>query len=453
MTPTVQRPGPILAVVCLAFFMTMLDTTVVNIALPDLQQRLGASLDQALWVVNGYTLVFAVLLLTFGRLGDRYTPRTMFLAGLAAFTIASALCGLAQDPAQLIVARALQGVGAAMLMPQTLTLITTTFPPDRRGFAFGVWSGVAGLATIAGPTVGGLLVDTLTWRSVFLANIPLGLIALVGAYLLLPYGDSRRARLDLVGMLLSTGGLFAIVFALLEGQRYGGPAVVVGLVLLIAFVVHQYRTQGGVPLVPFDLFGRQNFAVMNVVLMAALFATVALLLLYTFYLQTVRGLTPIEAGLMLAPPSLATLLISPVAGRLADRVHPRLVVPPGLALFGVGFVLLLAASDLDTHVLGLLPGMVVCGIGAGAVFAPANALALRDVPPASAGAASGVISTLRQVGTLLGAVVVGAILQAGAGDLDPNAYRAALTTANWTVIGVLAGTAIIAFSARRPAGR
>ncbi|WUH98424.1 MFS transporter [Spirillospora sp. NBC_00431] len=459
-----DRSGPVLATVCVAFFMTMLDTTIVNIALPDIQDRLDASLTQALWVVNSYTLVFAVLLLTFGRLGDRYTPRTMFLAGLATFTVASALCGLAQDPTQLIAARGLQGAGAAMLMPQTLTLITTTFPLERRGFAFGVWSGVAGLATVAGPTAGGLLVDTLTWRSIFLVNLPLGLVALAGGYALIPERASRRVRaagLDLAGILLSAGGLFLTVFALLEGQRYDWQASIVvlggaGLVLLAGFLLHQRTRQDGAPLLPFELFGRQNFTLMNAVLMAALFATVALLLVYTLYLQSVRGLTPAEAGLVLAPPAVATLLISPVMGRLADRVDPRLVFPPGLALFATGFLLLLAASGRDTDVLLLLPGMIVCGVGAGIVFAPANALAMRDVPPALAGAASGVISTLRQVGTLLGAVVVGAVLQAGVseapatGRFDQDAYTDAMPAAIWTVVGVLTVAAIASTRTHRP---
>jgi EmrB/QacA subfamily drug resistance transporter len=459
-----DRSGPLLATVCVAFFMTMLDTTIVNIALPDIQHRLDASLTQALWVVNSYTLVFAALLLTFGRLGDRYTPRTMFLAGLATFTLASALCGLAQDPTQLIAARGLQGAGAAMLMPQTLTLITTTFSPERRGFAFGVWSGVAGLATIAGPTAGGLLVDTLTWRSIFLANTPLGLIALAAGYAVISKHASRRRHasgLNLVGMLLSTGGLFLAVSALLEGQRYDWQAPIValgglGLVLLVGFVLHQRTTQAGAPLLPFELFARQNFTLMNAVLMAALFATVALLLIYTLYLQSVRDLTPTEAGLILAPPPVATLLISPVMGRLADRVDPRLIFPPGLALFAAGFILLLAGSGQDTDVLALLPGMIICGVGAGIVFAPANALAMRDVPPRLAGAASGVVSTLRQIGTLLGAVVVGAILQAGVSDtsttsrLDHSAFTDAMPAAIWTVVGVLAVTAIATTRTQKP---
>ncbi|SDS53798.1 MFS transporter [Jiangella sp. DSM 45060] len=441
---TRERSGPVLATLCVAFLMTMLDTTIVTIALPDIQHRLDASLTQALWVVNGYTLVFAALLLTFGRLGDRYTPRTVFLAGLATFTVASAWCGLAQDPVQLIAARGLQGAGAAMLMPQTLTLITTTFPAERRGFAFGVWSGVAGLATVAGPAAGGLLVDTLTWRSVFLLNLPLGLIALAAGHALIPRQAPRRdhaSGLDVVGMLLSTGGLFLAVFALLEKEWYAG---VLGLVLLAGFALHQRRRQTGSPLVPFELFGRRNFTLMNAVLMAALFATVALLLIYTLYLQSVRDLTPAEAGLILAPPAVATLLISPVMGRLADRVDPRLVFPPGLALFAAGLLLLLAASGDDTDVLWLLPGMLLCGVGAGIVFAPANALALRDVPPALAGAAAGVISTLRQVGTLLGAAVIGAVLRAGSAD----GYTDAMPAAIWTVVGVLVLTAIVTVRTR-----
>ncbi|MFI6294798.1 MFS transporter [Nonomuraea sp. NPDC050790] len=429
--------GAVLATVCLAFFMTMLDTTIVNIAIPDLRTGLGASLDQALWVLNGYTLAFAVLLLTFGRLGDRHGHRAVFLAGLAVFTVASGLCGLAQDPAQLIAVRVLQGAGAALLMPQTLSIIVTTFPPDRRGTAFGVWSGVAGLATIAGPAVGGVLVDVLTWRAVFLINLPLGVLAFVAARFVLPHGGAAtRVALDPVGVLLSSAGLFVLVFALVGGEPH---LTVLGGLLLGAFLAHQHSAQARTPLLPFRLFRDRNFALMNAVLMAALFATVGLLITYTLYLQSVLGLTPTQAGLMLAPPSLATLVISPLAGRLADRVPPRLIFGVGLSVFAAGFVLLALFSDGRTDAVALLPGMLLCGVGAGAVFAPANALAMRKVPPELTGAASGVVSTLRQVGTVLGASVVGAILQTGK-DLVH-----AMPTALYTVAALLLATAVAAF--------
>ncbi|TDD21615.1 MFS transporter [Nonomuraea diastatica] len=433
----------VLATVCLAFFMTMLDTTIVNIAIPDLQAGLGASLDQALWVLNGYTLAFAGLLLTFGRLGDRFGHRSVFLAGLAVFTIASGLCGLAQDPAQLIAVRVLQGAGAALLMPQTLSIIMAVFPPDRRGAAFGVWSGVAGLATIAGPAVGGVLVDTLTWRSVFLINLPLGVLAFVAARIVVPPGGSPgqgRAALDPIGVLLSAG-LSVLVFALLGGEPY---LAVLGGLLLLAFLAHQRSAQDRTPLLPFRLFHDRNFALMNAVLMAALFATVGLLIAYTLYLQAVLELSPTQAGLMLAPPSLATLIISPLAGRLADRVSPRLIFGLGLSLFAAGFVLLALFSDGRTNALALLPGMILCGVGAGAVFAPANTLAMREVPPELTGAASGVVSTLRQVGTVLGTTVVGAILQT-----ETNLVQV-LPAALYTVVAVLLATAVAAWWTRRP---
>ncbi|MEU6718725.1 MFS transporter [Nonomuraea sp. NPDC046802] len=435
----------VLATVCLAFFMTMLDTTIVNIAIPDLRADLGASLGQALWVLNSYTLAFAGLLLTCGRLGDRYGHRSVFLAGLAVFTIASGLCGLAQDPAQLIAVRVLQGAGAALLMPQTLSIIMTVFPPDRRGAAFGVWSGVAGLATIAGPAVGGVLVDALTWRSVFLVNLPLGVLAFVAGRVVIPPGGTpgrRRAALDPIGVLLSSAGLSVLVFALLGGEPY---LAVLGGLLLIAFVAHQRSAQRRTPLLPFRLFHDRNFTLMNAVLMAALFATVGLLITYTLYLQSVLELSPTQAGLMLAPPSLATLIISPLAGRLAGRVDPRLIFGLGLSVFAAGFVLLALFSDGRTNALALLPGMLLCGVGAGAVFAPANALAMREVPPELNGAASGVVSTLRQVGTVLGTTVVGAILQT-----ETNLVQA-MPAALYTVVAVLLTTAAATWWTRRPA--
>ncbi|MCF6476480.1 MFS transporter [Nonomuraea sp. MG754425] len=435
----------VLATVCLAFFMTMLDTTIVNIAIPDLRADLGASLGQALWVLNSYTLAFAGLLLTCGRLGDRYGHRSVFLAGLAVFTIASGLCGLAQDPAQLIAVRVLQGAGSALLMPQTLSIIMAVFPPDRRGAAFGVWSGVAGLATIAGPAVGGVLVDALSWRSVFLVNLPLGVLAFVAGRVVIPPGgtpDQRRAALDPLGVLLSSAGLSVLVFALLGGEPY---LAVLGGLLLIAFVAHQRSAQRRTPLLPFRLFHDRNFTLMNAVLMAALFATIGLLITYTLYLQSVLELSPTQAGLMLAPPSLATLIISPLAGRLADRVNPRLIFGLGLSAFAAGFVLLALFSDGRTNALALLPGMLLCGVGAGAVFAPANALAMREVPPELNGAASGVVSTLRQVGTVLGTTVIGAILQT-----ETNLVQA-MPAALYTVVAVLLATAVATWWTRRPA--
>lgn len=464
--PTDRNPvgfAGVLATVSVAFFMTMVDTTAINIAVPDLQDRLDASLGQALWVINGYTLTFAVLLLTFGRLGDRYGHRRVFVAGLVTFTLASGLCGLAQEPSQLIAARMLQGIGAAMLMPQTLAIITTVIPPQRRGVAFGIWSAVAGLATIAGPTLGGVLVDTLTWRSVFLLNLPLGAIAIAATYRLIPHRTPTAApgrRLDVTAVALSTAGLVLVVFTLIEGQRYEWHPLVlatggVGITLLGGFWLHQRTRQTKAPLLPFELFARRNFVVMNAVLMAALLATAALLLTATLYLQSVLRLSPTEAGLLLAPPAVATLLISPVAGRLADRLDPRLLLVPGLALFAGGFVLLLAASDTTTgNGLALLPGMAVCGIGTGLVFAPANALAMGDVPPALAGAASGVLTTTRQLGTLLGAAVTGAIIQAGiageisAGQALRESYADTMPAALWTVVGVLLLTAIATLRTR-----
>src|ERR1700731_2755215 len=260
----------VLVFLSLGFFMILLDTTIVNIAIPAMISGLHSSLDQILWVLNAYLLVYAVLLITAGRLGDYFGQRRLFMIGLLVFTVASALCGLAQDGNQLVAARILQGVGGAILTPQTLSIITVIFPPERRGAAFGVWGGVAGVAAVTGPTLGGFLVTYINWRWIFFVNLPVGLIALAGAFLVVP--DIRpglRHRLDIIGVVLASAGLFGIVFGLVEGQRYDwgaiwGPITIPeiiagGVVILALFVVFEgFQAE---PLLPLGLFGDRNFSV------------------------------------------------------------------------------------------------------------------------------------------------------------------------------------------------
>src|SRR5262245_54126802 len=254
--------------------MTLLDLTIVNIAIPDMINRLHASLDDVLWVLNAYALVLAVLVITAGRLGDLLGPRTMFVAGIAVFTAASAACGFAPNPAWLIAFRAVQGIGAAMLIPQTLALVTMTFPPERRGAAFGVWGAVAGLATIAGPTLGGLLVTAFDWRWLFFVNLPIGAAVLAVAFFIIPAGQPGRPhRFDILGVGLASLALLAICYGLVEGQRYDWGTVTsfisiplilaVGVVLLGVFLWVQKTRQDREPLVPFVLFRSRNFSLMN----------------------------------------------------------------------------------------------------------------------------------------------------------------------------------------------
>src|ERR1700760_3849318 len=268
------NPWAVLVVVSLGFFMTLLDLTIVNIAIPDMINRLHASLDGVLWVLNAYALVLAVLVITAGRLGDLIGPRIMFAMGIAVFTVASAACGLAPSAGWLIGFRAVQGLGAAMLMPQTLTIITNTFPAERRGAAFGVWGAVAGVATIAGPTLGGLLVTAFDWRWIFYVTLPIGVIVLLITPIIIPdLRLGRRHRIDIPGVLLASAGLLAICYGLVEGQKYNWGKITgfisiplilgLGVVLLLAFLLVQRLTQDKEPLVPFALFRDRNYSVVN----------------------------------------------------------------------------------------------------------------------------------------------------------------------------------------------
>ncbi len=415
------NPWLVLLVLTTGFFMILLDLTIVNVAIPAMSAGLNTTLDQILWILNAYILVYAVLLITAGRLGDLFGQRSMFAIGLAIFTLASALCGFSQNAGELIAARILQGIGGALLTPQTLAIITSLFPPERRGAAFGVWGGVAGLATVAGPTVGGAIITYIDWRWIFFINVPIGIAALVATFLIIP--DLRPGRhhgWDIVGVILATAGLFGIVFGLIEGQRYnwgeiGSYAVtipeiiVAGVLLLAVFVVwERFQTE---PLVPLSLFEERNFAVANWIAAAISFGMLSLFLPLTIYLQSVRGFSALTAGLTLAPMSLTSMLTAPFAGRFADRVGGKYILMAGISLFtvGIGAVTLVAGPD-STWINFLVPAMVA-GAGMGMTFAPMTTVAMRNISPRVAGAAAGVLNTTRQLGAAIGSAVVGAILQ------------------------------------------
>ncbi|MGK5553714.1 DHA2 family efflux MFS transporter permease subunit [Actinomadura kijaniata] len=417
MTKLRGNPWAVLLTLSLGFFMTLLDLTIVNIAVPSMIDKLGASLDQALWITSAYVLALAVLLITAGRLGDLWGKKNLFVAGVVVFTLASLACGLAQDPAQLIAARAVQGVGAALLMPQTMSIIIETFPPQRRGAALGVWGAVAGVSAIAGPTIGGVLVTSLDWRWIFLVNLPIGIAVVALAFPILP-GRTRtvRHRFDLTGVLLASAALLCLTFALTEGQKYDWAGWIWGLlglsaVLLAVFVLHQRGKQDREPLVPFALFRDRNFAILNFVAATVSVGMVGVFLPMTIYLQSVLGYSALEAGLVMAPSSVMSMLLAPVSGRLADRIGGRFLLMGGLLLYVAGNAWFLAAAGPGASWPALLPGMIVSGIGVGCVFAPMGTEATRNVPPHLAGAASGVNNTMRQVGSVLGGAVTGAVLQ------------------------------------------
>ena len=416
------NPWAVLLVVSLGFFMTLLDLTIVNIAIPNMITKLNASLDDILWVINAYALVLAVLVITAGRLGDLIGPRPMFTAGIAVFTAASVACGLAQTPGWLIGFRAVQGLGAAMLMPQTLTIITNTFPPERRGAAFGVWGAVAGVATIAGPTLGGLLVTAFDWRYIFFVNLPFGILVLILAPLIIPnVKPGRRHRLDIPGVLLASAALLAICYGLVEGQKYNWGTITgfitiplvlgLGVLLLAAFLLVQRMTQGKEPLVPFALFRDRNYSVTNWISGVLAIGMMGIFLPFTIYLQSVLGFTALKAGLAMAPASLISLFVAPVAGRMTDKIGGKYILMSGLILFGAGMGWLALVAHPNSTWPSFLAPLIVAGLGLGCIFAPLVTTAMRNIQPQLAGAASGVLNTVRQVGLVIGTAAVGALLQ------------------------------------------
>ena len=415
------NPWLVLVVLTSGFFMILLDTTIVNVAIPAMSAGLNTTLDQILWVLNAYILVYAVLLITAGRLGDLYGQRNLFAIGLFIFTLASALCGISQNATELIAFRVLQGIGGALLTPQTLSIITTLFPPERRGAAFGVWGGVAGLATIAGPTVGGALITYFSWPWIFFINVPIGIAALIATFLIIPdIRPGRRHGWDIVGVILATAGLFAVVFGLIEGQRYNWgeigssgvtiPEMIIGGVVILAIFLVWERFQAE-PLLPLSLFRERNFAVANWIAAAISFGMLSMFLPITIYLQSVRGFSALIAGLTFAPMSLTSMFVAPFAGRLADKIGGKYILLTGISLFTIGFGLVAYVAGPDSTWLTFLVPAIIAGAGMGMTFAPMTTIAMRNISPQRAGAASGVLNTTRQLGAAIGSAVVGALLQ------------------------------------------
>ena len=417
-----NHPMAALSVLVLGLFMTLLDLTIVNIAIPSILDGLHASLDQVLWVLNAYSLLYAVLLITSARLGDIYGPRNVFAVGVLMFTAASAFSGLAQDPTQLIVSRALQGLGAAVLAPQGLPLMMSLFPVEKRGGVFAIYGVMAGLAVIAGPVVGGFLVTHFGWRSIFTVNIPIGLVTFAFAMLLIPdLRPGRRHRLDLIGIAMATTGLLGVIFGLIEGQRYDWGVVTgfitipeiigAGVLMLAAFLYYQSRRQGGEPLLPFEVFRNRNFTLMTLVMAAMGFAILGIYLPLTIYLQSVLGLSAIDAGLTIALQPVAMIVSSGVASSLVQRVNGKYLLIPGLLALAAGTGYIDWAAHANSGRWDFIPGLVISGLGMGCIWTPVFSMATRDLPAHMAGVASGVINTIQELGGVLASAVVGPFLQ------------------------------------------
>jgi EmrB/QacA subfamily drug resistance transporter len=405
-----------LGAMCFALFMIMLDNTVVNVALPSIQKDLGASISGLEWTINGYTLSFAVLLATGGRLGDIFGRRRMFLAGVVIFALSSATAGFAADETSLVISRVVQGVGAALMMPGTLSIITDAFPAHERGKAMGTWAGVSALALAVGPVLGGFLTEHVSWRAIFYINIPVAIGAVLATtFAVRESRDTSVGRdVDYPGVAVLTIGLTALVLALVEGNSWGwGSPEIVGLLALAAlalpaFVFVENRVKA--PMVHFELLSDRNFLGAVVVAMIISFAMLGVFFFLALYMQDILGYTPLEAGIRFLPSTLMIVGIAPVAGRLSDRFGPRWLIAGGLVIVAAS-LFSFSRIAVDSSYLDLLPGFMLLGIGIAMTMSPMTSAAMNAVPVQKAGLASGVLSMFRMVGGSLGVAVTGAIFQ------------------------------------------
>lgn len=420
--PRTTNPWLVLSILAAGLFVTGVNSTSVNTAIPAIGAGLPATFTELLWIVNVYSLVMAVLVIIAGRLGDLYGPKRIFILGLTVFATGSLLCGTAATPLMLTAGRLVQGAGAALCSPQSLAVISRIFPPEKRGAATGFWGAIAGAAVAAGPSIGGLLVDAWGWRSMFLVNVPVCLLAAVLAAVLVPeVGAGRRHRLDWLGSGLAAAGLFGVSFGLLEGPshhwgRVAGPitspmVIVAGVATLGAFLVVERSRQDREPLLPFAVLGNRNFRLMSGVIISLTAAVGAMLLLLSLYLQKSLGMTAATAGLVLAVGPAISIAIAPVAGRCTDRLGGRGVLVLGLLLFTGGLIQVAVAASPGARWTALLPGLVLIGVAMGVTFAPPLTLAMGGIPPAVAGAASGALNTIRMFGVTVASAVVGAVVQ------------------------------------------
>nr|WP_298572647.1 MFS transporter [uncultured Streptomyces sp.] len=454
---TARRGGAAWALVItsVAGFMAALDNLVVTTALPSIREDLGGGLHDLEWTVSAYTLTFAVLLMFGAALGDRFGRRRMFIAGLTVFTGASAAAAMAPGIDSLIAARAVQGVGAAVMMPLTLTLLTAAVPVAKRGMAYGIWGAVNGLAVASGPLVGGTLTEHISWQWIFWLNVPLGLALLPLARLRLAESHGTGAPLDVPGTLLASGGLFGIVYGLVRGPADGwtGSLVLTGLftgsALLAGFILYSTRAKN--PMLPMRLFRSRAFAGINAASLLMFLGMFGSIFLLSQYMQGVLGYSPTEAGLRMLPWTGMPMLVAPIAGILADRIGGRPVVATGLFLqaLGLGYMAVVATADASYG--SQLPALIVSGIGMALYFAPASHLVMSSVRPSEQGIASGANNALREVGGALGIAVMASIFAAQGGYETGQTFvdgmRPALVTGSAVV--ALAGIAALLIPTRR----
>ncbi|MGH2858688.1 MAG: DHA2 family efflux MFS transporter permease subunit [Solirubrobacteraceae bacterium] len=441
------RRGWTLAIVSIGLFMMVLDNLVVSVALPSIHRDLGASVQSLEWTVNAYTLSYAVLLLTGAALGDRLGRRRMFVAGMALFTLSSAAAALAPSTGLLITARALQGTGAAIATPLTLTLLAEAFPPDRRGLALGVWSGVSGIAVALGPLVGGAVIQAASWHWIFWINVPIGavLVPLAARQLAESHGPSRR--LDLTGLGLSAGGLFGLVFGLIRAQSIGWTStevlvsLTVGAALIAAFVAVERRAEA--PMLPLHFFARREFAVTNVVSLAMYFGMFGSIFFLSQFLQNVLGNTPLQAGVKLLVWTGAIMVVSPVAGFLSDRWGSRLFMAAGLGAQALALGWLASETGVHEAYSSMIGPFLLGGSGMALVFAPAASAVLASVRADQAGQASGATNAIRELGGVLGVAVLATVFTSHGSYVSPQAFVDGLVPAIWIGAAVLGVGALV----------
>ena len=403
-----------LAAVSFGLFMIMLDNTVVNVALPAIQEDLGADLSQLQWIVTGYALSFAALMLIGGKLADAYGRRLIFVVGIVVFTGASLWCGLADSGEMLIAARVVQGAGAALMNPATLSIIAATFPPKQRGMAIGIWAGVSALALAIGPLVGGLLTEQLSWHWIFFVNVPVGALAIAASYLLITESkDETHESLDLPGLVTSALGLFALTYGLIEANEYGWTSArivgsfVVAIVSLVGFVVIERRRRA--PMLDLSLFRSGTYTGANVAMLLVALSMFGVFFFVSLYMQNVLGYSAVQAGAAFLPMTVLIILIAPIAGKLSDKHGSRGLMTVGMVLLGVQ-LLYLSQLEADSGFWNLLPGFLVGGLGMALAMTPTAAAATRAVPVHKSGVGSAVLNAMRQVGGSIGIALMGAIV-------------------------------------------
>lgn len=411
-----RRKWLTLGVMCIALFMVMLDNTVVNVALPSIQRDLGSSIAGLEWIVNGYTLSFAVLLATGGRMGDIFGRRRMFVFGVVVFTLSSLTAGVAPDQTALVVSRVAQGIGAAFMMPGTLSIITDAFPAEERGKAIGTWAGVSALALAIGPVLGGYFTEYVSWRMIFFINLPVGLMAVVAASMFVRESrDTTVGRdVDYPGVAVLTVLLTALVLALIEGNTWGwsSPAVIglfaVALLAIPAFVAVEQRSAA--PIIDFPLFHSRNFIGAVTVAFIISFAMLGVFFFLALYMQNILGYTALEAGVRFLPTTLVIMLVAPVSGRMADRIGPRWPIVGGMVLLTISLYLF-SRIEVTTTFSDLLPAFLILGFGIAMTMSPMSTAAMNAVVVNKAGAASGILSMFRMVGGTFGVALLGALFQ------------------------------------------